>query len=374
MACATIPDLSPLFTPYKLGEREIRNRFVMSPMTRNLCPMGIPTEDMRAYYRSRARGGVGLIITEGVYINHPGANAEPDVPAFFGEECLDAWKRIVDDVHAEGCQIVPQLWHNGLIRRPGAEPDPSVPGYGPMEILEDGKIVVKQITRSDMEDIIAAYVEGAVYAEQLGFDGVQLHAAHEYLLDNFLWEKQNQRDDDYAGSLENRLRFPVEIAQAMRASISDDFPLWLRYSQWKMSDYNAKIAQDPAELAVILNAFSDAGIDIFDVSTRRFWDPAFAGCENTLAALTRKITGKPVMMVGGVGVERAFTVEALDGEVQPSYRRFKDMVEGLARDDFQLVGVGRALLSEPDWVRKVAAGRYDEIRPYTKASYKSLVI
>lgn len=370
----SIPNLDNLFAPYQYGKYTMRNRFVMSPMTRNMCPDGIPTDDVRAYYRSRAKGGVALIITEGVYINHPAANGEPRVPAFFGKECLDAWKRIVDDVHEEGGLIVPQLWHNGVMRRPGVEPDPSVPGYGPMEIVEFGKVVVKAMDKQDIADVIEAYAEGAAVAQELGFDGVQLHIAHEYLPDNFLWAKSNQRDDEYGGSIENRVRFSVEVTAAMRAAIGADFPLWLRYSQWKLTDYNARVAEDPEELARILLPLSQAGVDVFDVSTRRFWEPAFAGSDKSLAALTRAITGKPTMMVGGVGLERDLNVLQLGGDVKPSYDRFGDMTLGLDRGDYDMVGLGRVLLSEPDWVRKVAERDFASIRPYDRACYDRLVI
>ncbi len=368
-----IPNLDRLFTPYQFGDCTLRNRFVMSPMTRNMCPNGVPTDDVRAYYRSRAKGGVALIITEGVYINHPAANGEPRVPAFFGKECLDAWKRIVDEVHEEGALIVPQLWHNGIMRRPGIEPDPSVPGYGPMEIIDFGEVVVKEMDKQDIADVIEAYAEGAAFAQEFGFDGVQLHIAHEYLPDNFLWEKSNQRADEYGGSLENRLRLSLEITEAMRAAVSDDFPLWLRFSQWKLTDYDARIANDVDELERILKPLSEAGVDVFDVSTRRFWQPAFEGSDLSLAALTRQITRKPTMMVGGVGVERELSVHELGGQVKPSYDRLKDAVSGLD-NEFDMVGLGRVLLSEPDWVKKVEARDFESIRPYSRASYDQLVI
>ncbi|MDE1173070.1 MAG: NADH:flavin oxidoreductase [Parvibaculaceae bacterium] len=369
-----IPALDALFETHEFGRGTLRNRFVMAPMTRMFSPQGVPTADVCAYYRARARGGAGLIITEGTYINHPAANGEPRIPAFHGARPLEAWKRIVDAVHEEGGMIIPQIWHYGLMRRPGVEPDPSVPGYSAMAIEENGETVVRQMTQQDIDDAVSAYAEAAEAAERLGFDGVELHGAHEYLIDNFLWEKTNRRSDRYGGSIENRTRFAVEVVSAVRRAISRDFPLVLRFSQWKQSDYAARIAATPDELKRILMPIAEAGVDYFDASTRRFWEPAFEGSPLTLAAWTAKITGKPVMTVGSIGVERAFTVQDEGAGVKPSYARLTDLVEGLKRSDFALAGVGRALLSDPDWVNKIRDRRFAEIRPYERAAHETLVV
>lgn len=368
-----IPDLESLFTPYDLGRTSLRNRFVMSPMSRNLCHSAIPTDDMRDYYRSRAKGGVGLIISEGVYINHPGANGEPGVPAFFGDKTLDAWKRIVDAIHEAGGLIIPQLWHYGLLRRPGIGPDPLVPGFGPMEIRDGGELVVKAMDRQDMRDIVEAFATAAAKAEEIGFDGVQVHGAHEYLLDNFLWKTHNQRTDEYGGTPENRLRFPLEVIRAVRSAVSKDFPLWLRLSQWKLCDYNARIAETPEEWAAILQPVSDAGVDVFDISTRRFWLPGFAGSEKTLAAWARQITGKSTMTIGGVGVERPLNAFEAGVSEPATFDRLADLVRGMNRGDFDLIGVGRALIPDPEWVNKVQARDFASIIPASRAAYDTLV-
>ena len=129
-ACAGDDPTDVLFEPFVLGRSVLRNRIVMAPMTRNHSPRGVPGPDVADYYRRRAEGGVGLIITEGTCIDHPGANGYRDVPAFFGDAPLSGWRRVVEAVHGAGARIMAQLWHVGAIRRPGMEPVPSVPGFG----------------------------------------------------------------------------------------------------------------------------------------------------------------------------------------------------------------------------------------------------
>ncbi len=366
-----------LFKPLQFGNITLNNRIVMAPMTRNKSPKGIPGENVARYYRSRAEGGVGLIITEGTYIGHPAANGYADVPAFHGEQALAGWKKVVDEVHAAGGRIIPQIWHVGAARSPGVEPDQMVPGYGPMQIERDGQIVVKGMTKQDIADTVQAYAEAAANAEKLGFDGVEIHGAHGYLIDQFLWEGSNQRTDEYGGSLENRCRFALEVVQAVRAKVSADFPVVLRFSQWKMSDYNAKIAHTPQELALILKPLADAGVDFFHPSARRLWQPAFEGSNESLAAWTRKVTGKPVIAVGSVGLEKEFRVGHFTREESPDASIQIDIEQlnaGIANNEFDLVAVGRALLADPNWPNKLKAGKTSELISFDTRALDELVV
>ncbi|WP_246130251.1 NADH:flavin oxidoreductase [Nitrospirillum pindoramense] len=368
--------MAPLFQPFTFGRHVLANRLVMAPMTRNKSPGGVPTDEVVAYYRRRVRGGVGLLITEGTTINHPAANGYPQVPAFHGEAALAGWKRVVEAVHAEGGRIIPQLWHVGIARRPGVEPDPSVPGYGPSAIVTDGVEVVRAMTQADIHAVVAAFAQAAADAERIGFDGAELHGAHGYVIDDFLWEQTNQRTDAYGGSLENRTRFAVEIVRAVRAAVSAGFPIVFRFSQWKGVDYNARIAQTPDELGRILKPLAEAGVDVFHVSTRRYWEPAFDGSPDTLAAWTKRLTGKPVIAVGSVGLDGAFKVGMFANrdafEVKPT--DVDQAAQALARGDFDLLGVGRVLLSDPDWAIKVREGRVDEVIPFDRGSLDRLVV
>lgn len=365
-----------LFQPFKYGKLEIANRIAMAPMTRSFSPGNIPGENVADYYAARAKGGVGLIITEGTFIGHLAANGYPNVPAFFSEKALDGWKKVAEAVHKNGGKIAPQIWHTGPFRRPGMQPNPDVPGYGPSEIIENGEIVVKKMTKQDIDDVIEAFANAAKSAEEAGFDAVEIHGAHQYLIDSFLWEGSNKRDDEYGGSIENRTRFAVEIAKAVRASVSKDFPVIFRYSQWKQADYSAKLAQNPKELAQILLPLKEAGVDIFHASVRRFWEAEFEGSDKTLAAITKEITGQPVVTVGSIGL--SYSLRA-NPEREISHRlRTPDNVDEIAsqrsKGYFDIAAVGRALLSDPEWPAKLREGRRSEIIPYTDEALKSLIV
>jgi 2,4-dienoyl-CoA reductase-like NADH-dependent reductase (Old Yellow Enzyme family) len=205
-------------------------------------------------------------------------------------------------VHAEGALIMPQLWHVGAVRRRGMEPDPGVPGYGPTDEFESGERVVHAMTYGDIDAVAASYARGARSAHAFGFDGVEIHGAHGYLLDQFFWRVSNRRDDEYGGAIANRARFAAKVVAAMREAVPADFPIVFRFSQWKMTDYKARIANDPEELGEVLRPLAAAGVDLFHASTRRFWEPAFEGGVENLAACARRVTGKPVIAVGSVGL------------------------------------------------------------------------
>ena len=353
-----------LYRPLSFGRRELRNRVAMAPMTRNRSPGGVPTEAVVRYYARRAAGGAGLIITEGTYIDHTASNGYRDVPAFY-DAGLEGWQRVVQAVHDEGALIVPQLWHVGSVRRRGMEPNPAVPGVGPMDIFEDGERVVEAMSASDLAAVVQSYARAARAAEELGFDGVEIHGAHGYLIDQFLWEFTNQRRDIYGGTIPNRVRFATEVVAAMRTAVADDFPIVYRFSQWKMSDYSARIANTAEELAQILLPIAAAGASMFHASTRRFWEPAFSGSDENLAACSRRLTGKPVIAVGSVGLaqqhetRRLRTRDNMGSEIAGLER----LLECLERDDFDVVAVGRGMIADPQWAEKVRNGRTENLNP-----------
>lgn len=366
-------DLSPLFTPFKFKSLELKNRFVMAPMTRNFSPNYIPGDDVVAYYRRRAENDVGLIITEGTTVPHKAANGYEGVPAFHGE-ALQGWKKVVDAVHGAGGKIMPQLWHVGTVRKPGVGPDKDVPGMGPSGITSAGKRKGHEMTLEDIQECIEAFAQAAANAEEVGMDGVEIHGAHGYLIDQFFWEVTNQRTDQYGGSLEKRLQFAIDIVKAVRARVSQDFPVILRFSQWKQQDYTARLVQNPEELGRFLQPLADAGVDIFHASNRRFWEPEFEGSNLNLAGWTKEITGCPVITVGSVGLDVDF-IESnfnMKHSGKAGLSGLDDLVQRFNRGEFDLVAVGRALLQDPEWVRKIRDGRFDELSPYDRASIAKL--
>ena len=362
-----------LFEPFRLGNLELPTRVVMAPMTRSFSPGGVPNSKVIEYYRRRAAAGVGLIITEGTTVNHPAANGYPNVPRFYGEDALTGWKKVVDAVHAEGGRIVPQLWHVGNVRKLGTEPDGDVPGYGPMEKLKDGKEVVHGMTQADIDNVIAAFAQAARDAQSIGMDGVEIHGAHGYLVDQFFWEGSNQRTDGYGGSLANRSRFAIELIKAVRAAVGPDFPIILRFSQWKQQDYSARLVLTPEALGEFLQPLSDAGVDIFHCSTRRFWEPEFDGSDLNLAGWTRKLTGKPTITVGSVGLDGEFLQFMVNTDKVAKPADLGALLTRLNNQEFDLVAVGRALLVDPDWAVKVRDGRQEDILPFSREALMSLV-
>ena len=362
-----------LFEPFRLGSLELPTRVVMAPMTRSFSPGGVPNSKVIEYYRRRAAAGVGLIITEGTTVGHAAANGYPNVPRFYGEDALAGWKKVVDAVHAEGGKIVPQLWHVGNVRKLGTEPDASVPGYGPSEKLKDGQEVVHGMSHADIQDVIAAFAQAARDAKAIGMDGVEIHGAHDYLIDQFFWEASNRRDDEYGGDLAARSRFAIELIQAVRAAVGPDFPIIFRFSQWKQQDYSARLVTTPEALAAFLQPLSDAGVDIFHCSTRRFWEPEFEGSSLNLAGWTRQLTGKPTITVGSVGLDGEFLQFMVDTDKVAQPASLENLLQRLNDQEFDLVAVGRALLVDPQWAAKVRDGREADILPFSREALSSLV-
>ncbi|MEU9072187.1 NADH:flavin oxidoreductase [Streptomyces sp. NPDC048306] len=363
---------SPLFTPYRINELVLENRIAMAPMTREASPGGVPGPDVAEYYARRARGGAGLIITEGTLVGHPSVTGPDGVPHFHGTEALAGWSGVVDAVHAAGGRIVPQIWHTGIYRDEAYVPAPPAEQVGPSGLALTGEQVTAPMTGAEIEEAVQAIATAAADAQRLGFDGVELHAAHGFLLDQFLWSATNRRADGYGGSPRARARFAAEVVAACRAATGPGFPLIFRFSQWKVTDYTARLVETPGELAELLEPLTEAGVDAYHVSTRRFWLPEFEGSALSLAAWTRKVTGLPTLAVGSVGLAASDFQDAFAGKTAApaSVARVE---EALEREDFDGVALGRVLLSDPEWPAKVRDGRTHELRPFDPRSLASLV-
>ncbi|BAU81882.1 NADH:flavin oxidoreductase [Streptomyces laurentii] len=360
-----------LSRPVTLNGLTVPNRIAMAPMTRMFSPGGVPGDDVLSYYARRAAAGVGLIVTEGTYVGHDSAGQSDRVPRFHGEEQLAGWAKVAEAVHAAGGTIVPQLWHIGMVREQGQAPYADAPAMGPSGIRLDGtEGTGKAMTQGDLDDVIGAFAEAAAAAERIGFDGVELHGAHGYLVDQFLWERTNRRADAYGGDAVARTKFAAEIVAAVRAAVSPAFPVIFRFSQWKSEAYDARLAGTPQELEAILAPLAAAGADAFHASTRRYWLPEFEGSDLNLAGWARKLTGRPAITVGSVGLDGDF-IHAFAGK-GAELGSLDNLLDRMERDEFDMVAVGRALLQDPEWAAKVLAGRTDELKAYDAAALKSL--
>ena len=343
----------------------------MAPMTRSFSPGGVPAANVADYYDRRAVGEVGLIISEGTVVNRLASSNDPAVPRFFGDEALRGWKAVIDRVHADGGAMAPQLWHMGIVAPKDSGWLPPAPFEGPSGYVAPGKIGGVAMTGQNIADTIRAFANAAAQAKKLGFDAVEIHGAHGYLIDQFFWHPTNRRTDGYGGkTLAERTRFAVELIEAVRQATGPDFPICLRLSQWKLQDFKAKLATTAAEMQSWLDPLVAAGVDIFHCSQRRFWEPEFADSDLNFAGWAKKLTGKTAITVGSVGLSGDF-LGAFSGESSaPS--GLDELLRRFDRGDFDLVAVGRALLADPEWARKVQAGRFSELHGFGKDALATL--
>jgi 2,4-dienoyl-CoA reductase-like NADH-dependent reductase (Old Yellow Enzyme family) len=344
--------IDDLFQPFTVRSLTVPNRFAMAPMTRQASPGGIPGRDVAEYYRRRAAGGVGLIITEGVRLPDPAAGYPYAIPTLAGDDVLAGWSRVVKAVHAEGATIAAQLWHQGVQRD---DADGVVP-VGPSGVDGLGEPRGRALETDELAGIAELFARSAATAREVGFDAVELHGAHGYLLDEFLWARTNLRTDGYGGSLAARTRFPAEVVAAVRAVVGPDYPIIFRFSQWKGTDYTASIADDPTHLQEVLTPLVEAGVDVLHPSARRHYAPAFPDFDRelSLAGWTKKVTGTPVIAVGSVGLDTAFRSEKLGQVITPA--PLDRVVEQFEAGEFDVVALGRALLADPGWVNRLRDG------------------
>jgi anthraniloyl-CoA monooxygenase len=267
----------PMFAPYKLRDMTLENRIVVSPMDMYSAKDGTPNEFHLVHYGTRAMGGAGLVYTEMTCISAPG-RITPGCTGMYAPEHVAAWKRVVDFVHANSkAKICLQLGHSG------AKGSTKIGWEGYDVPLDDGNwplIAASDVpwspanqkptpmTRADMDEVRDQFVASTLMGLEAGFDMVELHCAHGYLLSGFITPLQNTRTDEYGGSLENRLRYPLEVFQAMRAAWPADKPMSVRISA---TDWMGELGVTPDEAVEIARAFTEAGADLIDVSAGQTW-------------------------------------------------------------------------------------------------------
>ncbi|MFD2251288.1 12-oxophytodienoate reductase [Pseudochelatococcus lubricantis] len=315
----------PLFNSFRFGGRILRNRFVMPAMTRRFSTRGVPGSDVGAYYKRRAEGGTGLIITEGGYIDTEGPLSQPDVPVFFGEAALAAWREIVHAVHDAGAGIAPQIWHAHL------KPDPDTGSIPPESVAQ----------------LLHTYVAAGAEIARAGFDGVEIQGGGKHTADLFTTTGDGEP-------------LVTAVVRSVRREVGDDFPIILRVSEWRRSDGRTPLAQSDAELSALLRPCADAGVSIFHLDTAAFdvlpYGGAFAG-DRPLASRVRELTGRPVIAVGGIAVaDPAVTLGNLE-----------TLARAVEREEIDMLALGRAHLADPAWVEKFRTGRLAEARPYDES-------
>jgi len=371
----TSPSLDALFRPFKIKSLKLKNRIVMAPMTRSFSPGGVPGENVAAYYRRRAENEVGLILSEGAVIDRPASRNDPNVPSFYGDAPLAGWKLVVDGVHAAGGKMAPQIWHVGSTRNMMAEWDPGVPVESPSGLVAPSDPRGVAMTEEAIADTIAAFGRAAGDAKRLGFDTVELHGAHGYLIDQFFWAATNLRTGRFSGAtIKERSRFAVEVVKCVRQEVGPDFPIILRVSQWKQQNYKVRLAETPNQMRDWLGPLVEAGVDVLHCSQRRFLEPEFPEIDGqdglNCAGWAKKLTGAATISVGSVGLSLDF-LRAFAGEGS-KVTGIDDLLRRLEREEFDLIAVGRALLGDPQWVTKIRSGERSGLKDFDPAALAEL--
>jgi len=344
----------PMFAPYRMRGLTLLNRIVVSPMATYKAVDGTPTDFHLVHYGERAKGGAGLVFTEMTCVA-PEGRITPGCPGMYAPAHVAAWRRITDFVHAEsGARICLQLGHSGAkgsTRRGWEGMDAPLPADNwPLLAAADvpwspANQRPTPMTRADMDRVRDQFVAATEMAIAAGFDMVELHCAHGYLLSGFITPLQNRRTDDYGGSLENRLRFPLEVLRAMRAVWPDDRPMSVRISA---TDWMEDAGVTPDEAVAIGRAFVAAGADLIDVSAGQTWaeaKPVYGRMFQTpFSDRIRNDGGVATMAVGNIfETDHANSI--------------------LAAGRADLVAIGRPHLIDPMWTLRAAAQHdYREVR------------
>lgn len=336
-----------LFEPIRIGTMEVKNRFVMAPMVTNYSETdGSVTDRLIAYHRARAKGGVGLILTEATYV-HPCGKGFPNELGIQKDDLVPGLKRLTGAVHEAGGKIAVQLYHSG---RQSYEAVTGLPLIAPSSIpcpVCGG--MPKEMTREDIRQMVDAFVNAARRAKEAGFDAVEIHGAHGYLLNEFLSPFSNQRTDEYGGTFENRARFPLEILKKVRECAGKDYPVLYRLSSAENIPGGLTIEDTKAFSRMLV----DNGIDAIDVS---------GGVYLSAATIIQ-----PAAIPQGIYVDNAAAIKgAIGGRVPVIVAgRLKEpsmMEELVASGKVDMIAMGRGLLADEAFPAKLQAGKTDDIR------------
>jgi 2,4-dienoyl-CoA reductase-like NADH-dependent reductase (Old Yellow Enzyme family) len=330
----------------QIGRVHLKNRLSVAPMTRvSATADGTPTARMIEYYRAFAVGGFGLIVTEGTYPDDRFSQGYFNQPGIVTRSHVDGWRWVTDAVHEAEGVIFLQLMHAGALSqcnqttiapsavKPLGAKMPEYGGTGEFPIP-------KAMSRLDLQQTVESFANAASRAEGAGFDGVEIHAANGYLLDQFLTTYTNQRTDEYGGKIGNRVRFLSDVARALRDAVSSSFVVGIRVSQTKVNDLHYRWPGGKEDCEVIFPQLAAAGIDYFHVASegRNWLETATIAEGLTITKLARRLTHVPV--IGNGGMHELSLAE---------------MVLSCGHAD--IVSLGRGALANPNWPNRLRNGR-----------------
>lgn len=340
-------DYPSVFTEGKIGNLTLPNRLVMAPMDTNFADYeGKVSEKMLAYYEMRARGGVGAVIVEGSQVEGPRGKNTIRQLCVSDDRFIPGLKRLAFAIHKHHIPAILQLHHAGrqTTREITGGLQPVAPSSIPCKHLKEKP---RALMTDEIEEIEDRFVKAAIRAKAAGFDGIELHGAHGYLIGQFLSPYTNHRKDAYGGGFERRMRFPLRIIEKIRDALGEEFPILFRFS----ADEFVKGGLTLKESKQLATRLQEAGVDALDVSAGIYeslvtiMEPMSydEGWRVYLAREIKKVVNIPVITVGNIRYPR--TAEEI-----------------LSRGDADFVALGRALIADPKWPLKVKEGRIDEIR------------
>jgi len=338
----------PSLQPARIANLELHNRLAVAPMTRvSATADGVPTPEMVDYYAEFGRGGFGLIITEGIYPDTLHSQGYLNQPGLATDRHVDGWRRVTDAVHATGTPIVAQLMHAGALSQGNAY---GLPTIAPSAIPPRGAMMEeyggsgpwptpREMTEQDLDLVVEGFAAAALRAKRAGFDGVEVHAANGYLLDQFLTTYTNERTDAYGGGVENRIRLTSRVVAAIRLAVGSAMVLGVRLSQTKVNDTTYRWPGGADDAVAIFTAMRDAEADYIHIASegRDFIETAKLSDGRTITALARQVTGLPVIANGGMH----------------DARQAADVLDGGHAD---LLSIGRGALANPDLPNRLRGG------------------
>lgn len=333
-------DKDTLFSSLRLKNFKLKNRIGVAPMTRMSSPGdSIPRRDVLDFLVRRAKNGAGIVYTEAICTDYESAQGYPGQARILTERQIDAWKPVVKEIQNEGSIAIMQIAHCGRIAWQEINPANRIIAPSAVAPKQNNPLtgapypVPDVMSLFDIEHVIQGFVETAKGAVAAGFDGVEIHGAHGYLINQFLSSYSNQRMDDYGGSVENRYRFAHEIIQAVSKVIPEDCLLTFRISNWGIADMEVSLFDTKEEYQEIIKLLSNDPLDVISVSTYEYHAKAF-GTDHNMARITREVTKLPIMICGKI-YDRTSAEDALR--------------------DADIVLSAKSILLNPDWVEDVRA-------------------
>lgn len=345
-----------LFTPGSIGKLALKNRLVVAPMTRvTASGEGIASDRMKAYYEDFARGGFGLVISEGIYIDQAWSQTYAFQAGLTSPEQAAGWRTVTDAVHQQQGRIFAQIQHSGALSQGNAFRAGTV---GPSAVRPVGKQmtfyrgegeypVPRELNEDEIKSIISSFADAASQAVfDAGFDGVEIHGANGYLLDQFFTDYTNQRTDRWGGDIAGRLQLSLAVIEAVRQRVGEAVPVGIRISQGKVNDFFHKWVNGEDDARVVFTLLAESGIDYLHLTEYEAWQPAFPGNPLSLIELGRKYAPQLTIMANGSlhDPSRAQQVMAMGAE---------------------FIALGRGALANHDWPARVAAG--ETVREFDSA-------